>query len=103
MRFLIVTQQQSPIPPDMALGMIEGMKQWTSAHRQSGKIEQTWSFAGLGGGGGILNVDSHEELDAIMAGFPFGPFSKIEVYALADLDAGLEAFSNAIRLMMPQA
>jgi muconolactone delta-isomerase len=84
----------------MALGMVEGMKRWANVHRQAGTIEQIWSFAGIGGVG-VLNVDSHEELDAIMAGFPFAPFSKIEVYALADLAAGLEAFSNAIRQMMP--
>jgi muconolactone D-isomerase len=81
--------------------MVEGMKQWVAAHRQSGKMEQVWAFAGSNGGGGILNVDSHEELDAIMAGFPFGPFSQIEVLPLADIDASLAAFTAAIQQMMP--
>jgi hypothetical protein len=44
-------------------------------------------------------VDSHEELDEIMAGFPFGPFSSIELYPLADLDAGLDSFGKAIQQM----
>jgi muconolactone delta-isomerase len=100
MRFLVVTEASAPFPPEMALGMVEGMKQWSKVHRDSGKIEQIWSFAGIGGGGGILNVDSHEELDAIMAGFPFGPFSHIDIYPLADLDAGLTAFAQAIGQMM---
>lgn len=99
-RFLVVTRASAPFPPDMAEMLVAAMKQWANAHRQSGKMEQIWSFAGMAGGGGILNVSSHEELDAIMSGFPFGPFSAIEVYPLADLDAGLDNFSQAIRQMM---
>ena len=100
MRFLVVTRANSPLPPDMIMGMIEAMQHWSRTHRESGKLEQVWSFAGIDGGGGILNVDSHEELDAIMAGFPFGPFSQIDIYPLADLDAGLASFSQAVQQMM---
>ncbi len=82
------------------MGLVQGMRQWIASHRASGKIEQVWGFAGTNGGGGILNVASHEELDAIMTGFPFGPFSKIEVYPLSDLDAGLDNFEAAIKQMM---
>ena len=46
MRLLMVTLPSAPVPPDMALGMVEGMKQWIGTHRQSGKVEQAWSFAG---------------------------------------------------------
>jgi len=83
----------------MALIMVEGMKQWLGAHRASGKMEQVWNFAGINGGGGILNVDSHEELDAIMTGFPFGPYSQTDVYALSDIDAGLENLTQLIQQM----
>ena len=101
MRFLVVTRANAPLPPEMALGLVEAMKQWAAAQRQSGKLEQVWSFAGLNGGGGILDVGSHEELDAIMAAFPFGPFSHIDVYPLADLDASLQSFATVIQQMMP--
>jgi muconolactone delta-isomerase len=50
-----------------------------------------WSFAGTQGGGATINVDSHEELDAIMTEYPFGPFSEIEVYPVADLHASLQS------------
>ena len=33
---------------------------------------------------------SNDELDAIMAAFPFGPFSEVKVIALADLLQSLE-------------
>lgn len=97
MRFLIVTISNSPMPPDMGPMLVNAMKEWLATYRANGKIEQTWSFAGITGGGGILNVESHEELDEIMTSFPFGPFSKIEVYPLSDLDRSLDAASQVMQ------
>lgn len=45
-------------------------------------------------------MDSHEELDAIMVGFPFGPFSTIEVVALSDIDQALAGAKVAFQQMM---
>jgi muconolactone delta-isomerase len=70
-------------------------------HTGSGKMEHVWSFAGLAGGGGVLNVNTLEELDTIMNGFPLGPFSTIEVFPLVELEPSLESVRNAIRAMMP--
>lgn len=89
MRFLVVTESRESLPPEMALPMMQMMQAWVAEHTSSGKMEQVWSFAGLAGGGGIMNVDSHEELDSIMGGFPFAQHSDITVYALADLNAAL--------------
>jgi muconolactone delta-isomerase len=101
MKFLVVTKQNAAFPPEAASMLINAMRQWSGVHLQSGKMEQIWSFAGLGGGGGVLNVDSHEELDQIMAGFPFAQFSQIEVYPLADLNASMDNFEKVIQQMMP--
>jgi muconolactone delta-isomerase len=49
-----------------------------------------WTNAGKAGGGGILNVESLEELDAILVEFPVGPFSEIEVVPITELQASLE-------------
>lgn len=103
MRFLIVTKGRDPVPPEMAMPMMQMMQGWMAEHRSSGKLEQVWSFAGQLGGGGIANVDSHEELDELMAGFPFGQTSHVEVYPLADLDAALEGSLAAIQAMMAAA
>lgn len=88
MRFLVVTKSRSPSPPNPE--MVNAMSEWLDQHERSGKMEQSWSFAGTIGGGGILNVDSHDELDEIMGGFPFAPFSHVEVYPLTDLRKTLE-------------
>jgi muconolactone delta-isomerase len=89
MRFLVISNPRYMTPPELIPSLTDGMLAWVGQHSASGKLQSAWSFAGRLGGGGILNVDSAEELDAIMVGYPFGPFSEIEVYALADLEASL--------------
>ena len=74
-----------------------GLLQWVSALKETGKLEQSWSFAGLKGGGAILNVDSLEELDSIMGGFPLSPVTEIQVYGLADLENGVNGVLSALR------
>lgn len=103
MRFLIVTRSKHLIPPEAGPALIDAMTAWTDRMTRSKKMEQVWSFAGIPGGGGILNVDSLEELDAIMTEFPFGPFSEIEVYPLADLKAAMANFKRVMQQMAPPA
>ncbi len=52
-------------------------------------------------GGGIVNVNSVEEFDALMAEFPVAQFSDTQVYALTDLDKALVNAENAFKKMMP--
>lgn len=100
MQFLIMTKQATPPPPEMMLPLVGAMEAWVGAQRASGKLRMIWSLAGAPGGGGIVEVASPEELDEIMAGFPFGPFSSIDVYALSDLDRSLATLRTAFTQMM---
>lgn len=100
MRFLVVTKQTIPMPPEMVPGLFAAMKAFSARHTASGKVEQSWSFAGLSGGGAILNVGSLEELDQIMAEFPLGPFSNIKIYGLVHLDESVDTASKAFETMM---
>jgi muconolactone delta-isomerase len=99
-QFLIITRQTTPPPPEMLLPIIGAMEAWSAGLRASDKAPAMWSFAGTNGGGGLLEVESHEELDAIMARFPFGPFSHVEVIALSSLDAGLANARAFVQEMM---
>jgi len=101
MKFLVVTKSKIAFPPEMALGLVEAMEEWIQKYTKNGKLEQIWGFAGLQGGGGIAKVNSLEELDAIMTEFPFGQFSDIEVYGLADVNTGLQTMKQAIQAMTP--
>jgi hypothetical protein len=98
MRFLVITLPRHPIPPEVALGLVQAMKSFSERYKD--KTEQAWSFAGLSGGGVILDVDSHEELDRIMGEFPFGPFSKVKVWAMADLATSLDNAARALEAAM---
>jgi muconolactone delta-isomerase len=99
MKFLVSTHPKHPIPPEIGLQLIDAMVAWINQYADSGKIQDVWSFAGTGGGGGILDVDSAEELDAIMAGFPFGAFSEIQIYPLADLHESLQHLKQVMQAM----
>ncbi len=101
MRFLVVSKAKQPPPPEMAMGLTEAMEGWVSRHTASGKMEQVWGIAGVRAGGGILKVDSLEEVDAIMAEFPLGPFSDVEIYGLVDLETTLKNTKQAIQAMAP--
>ena len=100
MQFLVITRQTTPPPPEMLLPMIGAMEAWSAGLLASGKAPAMWSFAGTNGGGGLLEVESHEELDAIMARFPFGPFSHVEIIALSNLNAGLANAKAVVQEMM---
>jgi muconolactone delta-isomerase len=100
MRFLVFTEQDKPMPPEIVPALFAATNAWKARYTAAGKIEHIWSFAGMSGGAGIVNVDSHEELDQISAEFPFQPFSHVTVYALADFDKSMYNATNAFQAMM---
>lgn len=105
MQFLVLTRQSTPPPPDMLLPLLGAMDAWVAQVRASGKAKALWAFAGTAGGGGVLEVDSHEDLDAIVSRFPFAPFSTIEIIALSDLETSLanaKAFFQEMMAGMPK-
>lgn len=100
MRYLVVEEQNTPIPPEMVLGLFEAMKAWSARYIAAGKMEQIWGFAGRSGGCGIVNVDSLEELDQMAAEYPFQPFSHVDIYGLVDLDTSIGNATKAFGAMM---
>jgi muconolactone delta-isomerase len=99
MRFLVTTTAKFPIPPEVAPRLMEALGAWANKYTQSGKLETVWSDAGRRGGGGILNVDSLDELDAIMTEFPIGPFSEIEIQPIVDLADSLQRTKQLFEAM----
>ena len=96
MRFLVLSTMREALPPERVLPLIGSMRGWMWEHRSTGKLAEDFSLAGRNGSGRILEVESHEELTEIMAGFPFGPFSDIEVFPLSDLDAALASYEEVM-------
>lgn len=95
MKFLVTTSPKFQAPPEAVPGLMDALKAWTSSYIESGHLEAVWSVAGKAGGGGILNVGSLEELDAIMAGFPFAPFSEIEIIPIVELNDSIDRVKQA--------
>jgi len=77
--------------------LIEAMNAWARQHTGSGAIESIWANAGTAGGGGIANVNSLEELDAVMTGFPFTPFSDIEIRPMTDFFGAMGRLAEVAR------
>jgi muconolactone delta-isomerase len=71
-----------------------------SEHRASGELKEVWNFARLSGGGGALEADNHEELEEIMGGSPWTPWSTMEIYPLSDLDRSLATNRASFQRMM---
>lgn len=101
MRFLFTAKTIHPMPPDMALGLMEALEGWVNKHTASKKFEQAWHFPGMMGGGGIINVNSLEELNAIVMEFPLAPFTETEVRPLMEIHEGLKHIKQAMQASMP--
>ncbi len=100
MKYLVISHQKHPMPPEMVPSLFAALRAYTARMRAAGKMEQSWSFAGLMGGGAILNVDSLEELDEVLTQFPLGPFASTEIYGLVDVDRAAETIQKAATAML---
>jgi muconolactone delta-isomerase len=97
MRFLVIIKPKHMVPPEVNLKLLDAVGPWQSKHGK--KIEMIWAFAGTQGGGGIANVDSLEELDAVMAEFPLLGASDVEILPIVDMNSSLQRVRQAIQAM----
>ena len=102
MRFLVMSTPRFPIPPELTPVLLKAMEDWVKRHTASKKLEQTWGFVS-GGGGGIVNVASHEELSAILTEMPFTPFAETHVNALIPIEVSMNNFKQAMARMSQPA
>jgi muconolactone delta-isomerase len=100
MQFLVTIKSRDAVPPEMTVSLIEATQAWMAEHRASGKLQSIWAFAGMIAGAAVFEVDSHDEFDALMSGFPFGGSSTIEVFALSDIDKSLASGKAALEQMI---
>jgi muconolactone delta-isomerase len=100
MKFVINSKPRFQVPPEMILPLIDAFSAFVSKYTESGNIQESWSFAGTQGGGALIEVDSHEQLDAINAENPFAPFSDIEVHAVVDMLESIEGFKQIAQARM---
>ena len=99
MKFLVITIQKQPPPPEILPALTEAMVQWVAEAKKSGKMEALYSIAGQPGGLGIGNVDSLEELDDMVQGIPMNPFSSVQVFPLSDIDHAMATMREQVKKM----
>ncbi len=94
MKFLVTSKPKHMVPPEVSVALIDAMGPWASKY--AAKFDQIWGFAGIAGGGAIVNVNSLEELDAMMAEFPMGGLSEMEISPITDLEGALQRAKQAL-------
>jgi muconolactone delta-isomerase len=104
MKFLvIVTPRPNPmIPPQVAARLLSAQREWMGQRLDDGTFECAYAFP-TGGGCSVVNVDSHEALNALLLDSPSFPMAEIETRALADFNVVLgnasAMFENAASMM----
>jgi hypothetical protein len=71
-------------------GVFKAMKEWMADQMKAGVVDCAFGFAAGGGGCGIVNASSGEELQQLMVGSPLGPFSTFDLRPLADFNSGMD-------------
>jgi hypothetical protein len=51
MRSLVISNPKHMVPPELGAGLIDAFSAYLTKYTESGKIEQSWSFAGIAGMG----------------------------------------------------
>jgi muconolactone delta-isomerase len=102
MRFLIVSKPKFMVPPELGLSLIDAFTAFIDKNKAAGKLEAAWSFTNTQGGGGIINVDSLEELDSLLAEYPYGPFNENEIYPLVDLKESMQRVKQVVQMRAQQ-
>ena len=88
MRFLVISRPKHPMPLDISVTVLDGLLEWF--HKYESKIEVSWASAGVRAGGFIANVESAEDLDAMMDEHPAGPFQEFEITLMVDMKTRLQ-------------
>ncbi len=88
-----------PTPPDQTKAIVESLEASVQIFKnleRQGKLESVYGFV-EGGGCGIANVDSAEELNKILSSIPIMNFGKTEVRPLADLEVIAKNLREAVQ------
>lgn len=93
MRLMVIYRPRTTPPPEAMAGMFEGVGAWIENHQA--KFDRVEFFVG-GGGYGVGDFDSSEELMQIAAEHPFTPFSDVEIRPVVASEAALRMLQEAL-------
>lgn len=98
MKFLVMTtrRQNAPIPPDAIARILGAQREWFEEHLSDGTFDCVYGYPQGGGGVGIVNAGTTEELNELLTGSPLFPIADFEVRALTDVTVALENGARAL-------
>lgn len=92
MKYLIVTKLgTTPMPVEQGADLIQMGLSWIKAKLDDGSLDCAYNLIG-GGGLGIGNADSHEQILAELLEYPLYPFFTWEVTPLLDLESSMAGY-----------
>jgi hypothetical protein len=99
MKYLVTVRRRDggpAPPPEVLAGMLLTQRDWLQEKLDDGTFDVSYGFAQGGGGVGIVNADSGEQLSEIITGSPMFGLIDIDVQPLVGL-AALEHAAHALR------
>lgn len=101
MKFLVTQRRRDgvPVPPEAIAGLLHAQSDWLDEKVKNGTFDAAYGLPQGGGGLAIVNADTAETLNEILADSPLFMVTNIEVQPLADVHATLAAGANALQRM----
>jgi hypothetical protein len=98
MRALVLVEPgETPVPPDMLLGLLEAFAAWRDRWRP--KMECFEFFSRPRAGWAVFNAEEAELSQALME-LPLSPFSMVQVHPTVDGDDALRRLRDTMAQMM---
>ena len=85
MKFLVLWRIEIALLSREVLQSVMTMKDYAEPLEQRGKVLARYHIPGAHGGAWIYDVESHEELDMLLARSPVFNFSRYEIFPLAEM------------------
>lgn len=97
MRIFVMSVPKFPMPLEQMPAVVQGFVAWREKYRPV--MESFETFAGTGGGYGVLNVPDESMLNQIMQEFPLGAFSEMSLRPVIDGDQALAQWQAMLQAM----
>src|SRR5262249_16010888 len=94
---LVIARPKYQIPPEQAAMVVQGGIVWYDRYKD--RFTEFGTFLG-GGGFGVVEVDTTDELGKMIAEIPFSAFMDITAELYLEGDKGFRQFQDAIQAMM---
>ena len=85
MKFLVLWRIEISLLSTEVMKSVMTMRDYADPLEKKGKIFGRYHIPGAHGGAWIYDVDSHEELDMLLARSPVFNFSRYEIFPLAEM------------------